>query len=1474
MVNRKARLTSALVSIVMILAMMASIMIPMGAETYPSVTTVTAEATGTDYSIANATEWMYVFNNYSWFNKNTVTLHLAGTVDFGGATTFTGFKNPMFSFDGHGNTVKNWGAFTAKATSNGMFWTGNGNASGMKFIRNVTLENCYTRAFDAYATGLVYAVSHNNAADGDRPTEFTMENVHVKNCGHDAVGGNEVHAILLTRYANKGADTTVTMRNCSVIGTTLDLANATNHNGFALGKPRADSGTATAVYNITDLVLIGNTMVSANEKSGLITGTVENGTATVNVKNAIVAGNTIFGKNDVVGLAACTSNGVFNIQDSAFSGNTVSAATAVYLVSGSGSTSAGLNAMSNVYLGDSINGYAEANAGAFSAVTDAAKMGEMAYSVNKGSYAVKWAVENGKIVPASETAPAPVKVTLVCQGAPDEYLYLTPGAVQTLAYAEGASYAMQGEAEGYALNGDKLTVGAADATVAVSLAGLNLEPLEKAVAQYNGLNLAYYASSTGVALADLIAEVTEKMASEDFADQAEISAYVEKLGAYAYASYPNVPSATEIGKYSDSKNFVVKTLGDLEYVANNAAAYAGDVTVHLGADITVTAGSAANRMTNFVAKLDGHGYAIKNVSFNGNKVNYSAWIDIYNGTYIGNLVLEGWTGTDLGWKGSMLIGYATGASALTIENITVKNCAIDKASNYGSFTIGDCDDAALTLRNITIENNTFTRNTGTGNSGLLLGRYSNGNGTLTVDNITLNGNVLDGNFTTELGNGSSGAGAVIGELTAKTATVKNVIYTNPVYGESYVANGVLFGRVKNASPVVDNVVIEVGAWAEKVPVVRLQKTDNKYDANNAATVTLNNVYSDAAYLAYGDTSSVGANTTVADINSGKLAYELNEKGLSYVMNEKGLSFGSEGKPVQVTLVVEENIIATLYTDVNGKLLGLTDEMIAAADWGVDLAAATFTQDETVTGILDPEFVVEDASGKNGETVSVPVSIKNNPGFVGAEVKVTYDANALTLVGLAKGDFDVFAEVGDPVVEEGVATVEIVLVAMNGDMPADVIEDGVIGELQFKINDAAAPAAYDVTVSAIEVVNFNEDVIVVEDGAGKVTVSCNMVLVPADNTTAPEEAAHYYACSCGITQGRELCSASEGWTYEKNDATCTATGSVTAACAVCGYSYSETLDIIDHDLTYFAPNEATCEEDGNVEYWYCEVCEKYFADADATEEITEDDTVDPATDHDYPDTWTNVAGTDTHTKVCANGCGEDLVENCTFGEWVQDGEEMVKTCVCGNEKRKPVASTTIVGEALETDLGDVLALVLSAEDVSNLAGLNLVVTYDSAALDLVDYEVEGFADIGPAVQVEGTVVSRKVALVLNEALTEDGEVITLFFDTLASGNHAVQIEGVGASYDLGEYDLIGYEGTVSVVEPIVEYVRGDINGDGRVSISDAVMMMRVAAGDAEVLALADLEAGNVTTEGDTDEMVINTNDIIMVLQYLNKTIDEL
>ena len=47
---------------------------------------------------------------------------------------------------------------------------------------------------------------------------------------------------------------------------------------------------------------------------------------------------------------------------------------------------------------------------------------------------------------------------------------------------------------------------------------------------------------------------------------------------------------------------------------------------------------------------------------------------------------------------------------------------------------------------------------------------------------------------------------------------------------------------------------------------------------------------------------------------------------------------------------------------------------------------------------------------------------------------------------------------------------------------------------------------------------------------------------------------------------------------------------------------------DHDLTHFPAKAATKTENGNVEYWYCNVCGKYYLDEDCTKETTATDVI--------------------------------------------------------------------------------------------------------------------------------------------------------------------------------------------------------------------------------------------------------------------------
>ena len=66
----------------------------------------------------------------------------------------------------------------------------------------------------------------------------------------------------------------------------------------------------------------------------------------------------------------------------------------------------------------------------------------------------------------------------------------------------------------------------------------------------------------------------------------------------------------------------------------------------------------------------------------------------------------------------------------------------------------------------------------------------------------------------------------------------------------------------------------------------------------------------------------------------------------------------------------------------------------------------------------------------------------------------------------------------------------------------------------------------------------------------------------------------------------------------------------AVCEICGKAYGG-LDPDNHtDLKHFPAQRATILREGNIEYWYCSDCGKYYKDAEATIEITQEDTVIP------------------------------------------------------------------------------------------------------------------------------------------------------------------------------------------------------------------------------------------------------------------------
>ena len=89
---------------------------------------------------------------------------------------------------------------------------------------------------------------------------------------------------------------------------------------------------------------------------------------------------------------------------------------------------------------------------------------------------------------------------------------------------------------------------------------------------------------------------------------------------------------------------------------------------------------------------------------------------------------------------------------------------------------------------------------------------------------------------------------------------------------------------------------------------------------------------------------------------------------------------------------------------------------------------------------------------------------------------------------------------------------------------------------------------------------------------------------------------------------------EEWTTDK-EATCTEAGSKHKVCNRCGTKGEITeIPALGHNAVKTEAKAATCTKDGNITYWYCDVCKKYFSDEALTTEITKDKTVVKATGH--------------------------------------------------------------------------------------------------------------------------------------------------------------------------------------------------------------------------------------------------------------------
>ena len=256
--------------------------------------------------------------------------------------------------------------------------------------------------------------------------------------------------------------------------------------------------------------------------------------------------------------------------------------------------------------------------------------------------------------------------------------------------------------------------------------------------------------------------------------------------------------------------------------------------------------------------------------------------------------------------------------------------------------------------------------------------------------------------------------------------------------------------------------------------------------------------------------------------------------------------------------------------------------------------------------------VENISAQQGSTAEVAISIQNNPGVLGATLTIEFD-EGLTLLDAASGE--AFAALAMTKPGSFVSGCKF---SWDGESIADEdILDGTILTLSFKVaEDIANYTELGVRVSYQygNVVDSNLQPIELAISNGRIVV---VDFVPGDvNSDGFINTTDIIFLRRAITGGYGV-TINELAADVNDDAKFNTTDIILIRRYLAG-GYGVVLvpshGVCEHELVGTPAHDHTCTEDGNIAYWHCEKCGRYFSDANGGREITLDQTVDKAPGH--------------------------------------------------------------------------------------------------------------------------------------------------------------------------------------------------------------------------------------------------------------------
>ena len=257
--------------------------------------------------------------------------------------------------------------------------------------------------------------------------------------------------------------------------------------------------------------------------------------------------------------------------------------------------------------------------------------------------------------------------------------------------------------------------------------------------------------------------------------------------------------------------------------------------------------------------------------------------------------------------------------------------------------------------------------------------------------------------------------------------------------------------------------------------------------------------------------------------------------------------------------------------------------------------------------------VSTVSAMPDETVTVTVSVDQNPGLASLKFDVAYD-QYLTLEKVEFNTASFGAYVTTPPTIKNPQTITMISPL------SDVTAEGVLATLTFKVA-ADAPdfyeAAVSVTFRSTDIYDSNFEPVDLEATNGGVSIRHG---IPGDINgdfavdTRDAILLFRYVAGWDVAVDPIATDVNGDFAIDTRDA-------ILLFRYVAGWDVEivrgqTQVSAHTHTMTENAAKAATCTEDGNTAYWYCTSCNKYYSDATAKNEITLADTVISATGHTY------------------------------------------------------------------------------------------------------------------------------------------------------------------------------------------------------------------------------------------------------------------